>query len=74
ACAQLVERARAHFVEADKVMLRCKRSSVKAPRIMGEVYCAMLESMVTRGWSAPRTRVRVSRARLAWILLRYAII
>jgi phytoene synthase len=74
ACARLVERARAHFVEANHVMARCKRRAVKAPRIMGDVYCAMLEGMVTRGWSAPRHRVRVSRARLAWILLRYAIV
>jgi hypothetical protein len=29
--------------------------------------------MAARGWDAPRERVRVSRARIAWILLRYAI-
>jgi presqualene diphosphate synthase len=74
ACAQLVARARAHFVEADAVMARCPRRTVKAPRIMAEVYGAMLDGMVERGWSAPRPRVRVSRARLAWIMLRYAII
>jgi len=74
ACAQLVERARAHFVEADAIMARCPRAAVKAPRIMGEVYRAILEGMVRRGWSAPRTRVRVSRLRLAFIMLRYAII
>jgi presqualene diphosphate synthase len=74
ACAQLVARARAHFVEADQIMTRCKRRAVKAPRIMGEVYRAMLDGMVVRGWSAPRRRVRLSRARLVWILLRYAII
>jgi squalene synthase HpnD len=74
ACAQVVERARAHFVEADKIMARCSRRSVKAPRIMGAVYRAMLEGMVQRGWAAPRTRVRPSRARVAMILLRYAIV
>jgi phytoene synthase len=74
ACSQLVGRARAHFVEADRIMARCPRRTVKAPRIMGAVYRAMLEGMVARGWSAPRTRVRVSRARLLWIVLRYAIV
>jgi phytoene synthase len=74
ACSQLVERARGHFVEADAIMARCPRRTVKAPRIMGAVYRAMLEGMVVRGWSAPRTRVRVSRARLLWIMLRYAIV
>ena len=38
ACAPLVERARTHFVEADAIMARCPRRTVKAPRIMGEVY------------------------------------
>ena len=55
-------------------MARCPRRTVKAPRIMGAVYHGLLDSMVRRGWSPPRTRVRFSRPRLAWILLRYAII
>jgi phytoene synthase len=74
ACAQLVGRARAHFVEADTIMARCPRRTVKAPRIMGAVYRAMLDGMVARGWSAPRPRVRVAKARLIWIILRYAVI
>jgi hypothetical protein len=41
---------------------------------MGEVYWSILEGMVARGWTPPRPRVRPSRARLAWILLRHAII
>ena len=74
ACAPVAERARAHFVEADKIMARCPRRTVKAPRIMGAVYRVMLEGMVERGWAAPRARVRPSRARLALILLRYALV
>jgi squalene synthase HpnD len=74
ACGELVERARAHFVEADTIMARSTRQSVRAPRIMGEVYRLILEGMAARGWDAPRERVRVSRARLGWILLRYAIV
>lgn len=74
ACVQLVARARAHFVEADAIMARCPRRVVKAPRIMGAVYRIMLEGMVARGWSAPRPRVRVSKFRLAWIILHYAFI
>ena len=38
ACAPVVARARAHFAEADAIMARCPRRTVKAPRIMGEVY------------------------------------
>jgi phytoene synthase len=74
ACAPLVERARTHFVEADRIMKRCPRRTVKAPRIMGEVYRMILDGMIARGWSPPRERVSVSRARLLWIILRYAFI
>jgi presqualene diphosphate synthase len=74
ACAPLLERARNHFIEADRVMANCPRHAVKAPRIMGEVYRAILESMRVRGWDAPRERVSISRARLLWIILRYAFI
>ena len=73
-CGELVTRARAHFADADAIMVRSQRTAVRAPRIMGEVYRLILEGMVARGWDAPRARVRISRARLGWILLRYAFI
>jgi presqualene diphosphate synthase len=74
ACAMLVERAHGHFAEAEAIMARLPRPAVRAPRIMGEVYRWMLEAMAARGFSPPRPRVRISRARLAWILLRYAFV
>ena len=74
ACAEIVESARAHFSEADKIMARLPRKSVRAPRIMGEVYRAMLARLVARGWSPPRERVRIPRAQLVWIVLRHALI
>ena len=74
ACAMVLERARTHFAEAGTIMAGLPRAAVRAPRIMGEVYLWMLEGMAERGFAPPRPRVRISRARLAWILLRYAII
>lgn len=74
ACHWLVERARAHFAEAEKVMARSARRAVRAPRIMSEVYRAMLEGMVVRGWAPPRQKVRLSRVKLVGILLRYAFV
>jgi phytoene synthase len=41
---------------------------------MGEVYRAMLDGMVARGWAAPRPRVRLPKPRLAWIILRNALV
>lgn len=72
-CRWLVDQAHAHFAEADALMARLPRRGVKAPRIMGEVYRLILDGMAVRGWDAPRTRVRIARARLGWILVRYAI-
>jgi phytoene synthase len=74
ACAVVVVRVREHFAEAEKVMARSRRRSVRAPRIMGEVYRLLLDGMVARGWAPPRERGRVARVRLLWILLRYAFI
>jgi squalene synthase HpnD len=71
ACAFLVARAQTHFTEADKVMARAHRSTVRAPRVMAEVYRMLLDRMVARGWQAPRRRVRIRRPHLAWILLRH---
>jgi phytoene synthase len=74
ACLPVAERARHHFAEAQMIMAQVPRASVRAPRIMVEVYRPMLEQMVARGWSAPRERVRINRLRLLWTLLRYAFV
>jgi phytoene synthase len=72
-CNRLAGRAREHFAQANTIMARSPRQAVKAPRIMGQVYRIILDGMVARGWQPPRPRVRVSRLRIAFILLRYAI-
>jgi presqualene diphosphate synthase len=72
-CAMVVSRARGHFQEADTIMARNPRRTVRAPRIMGEVYRAILDGMAERGWAPPRARVQVGGLRLSWIALQYAI-
>jgi phytoene synthase len=73
-CEAVAARALGHFQEADTIMARNPRRTVKAPRIMEEVYRVMLQGMMARGWQAPRTRVSVSPLRLSWIAVQYAII
>jgi phytoene synthase len=73
-CQAVAARALSHFHEADTIMARNPRRTVKAPRIMEEVYRAMLQGMIARGWQAPRTRVSISPLRLSWIAVQYAII
>jgi squalene synthase HpnD len=74
ACLQVVDRARMHFAQADKIMSSGPLRAVRAPRIMGEVYRLILEGLVARGWSAPRPRVSVPRLRLVLIVLRHAFL
>jgi phytoene synthase len=73
-CGRLVELAREHFAQADKIMARSPRRCVRAPRIMGEAYRLILDSLVARGWSHPRRPIRLPRSRLLWIIMRHAVI
>jgi phytoene synthase len=74
ACAQLIKAARYHFDKADEIMSGATRGTVRAPRIMGEVYRRILERMVARGFAPPRPAVRLPRLWLFWIVARYAFI
>ena len=71
-CGVIAVRARRHFAEADRIMSRNSRSSVRAPRIMSEAYKLILDRLIARGWSPPRDPVRLPRPRLMWIIMRYA--
>jgi squalene synthase HpnD len=74
ACANMVERARRHFAQADTAMARSPRRTVRAPRIMAEAYRAILDRLVDRGWSPPRRPIHLPRARLLWIIMRHAFV
>jgi phytoene synthase len=73
-CLPLAERAKRHFEQADEVMKRNSRRAVRAPRIMGKYYRAILDLLLARGFAAPRQPVRVGKLARIAILLRYAII
>ena len=74
ACAPLVTAARDHFESADAIMARAPRRAVRAPRIMGAVYRLILEHTAARGFAPPRARVRLPRARILWIIMRYGLV
>ena len=62
-----------HFCEAGRIMARCPRASVRAPRIMADVYRAILASLEERGFAPPRQRVRTPRHRVLLAILRYGL-
>jgi len=74
ACAQVAARAAEHFAESDRIMDKCPRRSVRAPRVMRVAYGTIHKALLKRGWSAPRAPVKVSKPRLILTILRYSFI
>jgi squalene synthase HpnD len=74
ACAQVAARAAGHFAESDRIMDKCARNTVRAPRIMRVAYGAIYKALLKRGWVAPRAPVKVSKPLLLLTILRYAFI
>jgi presqualene diphosphate synthase len=70
ACAAIVALAEAEFQAAKAIMAKSPRRVVRAPRIMGEAYHVILDSLVARGFAPPRARVRLPKAKLIFIVLR----
>jgi squalene synthase HpnD len=73
ACRKVSARAAEHFTEADRIMSRCPRRTVRAPRLMEAAYRRILAELNTRGFAPPRERVRINKFRLVGALLRYGI-
>ena len=74
ACADVVARADQHYAEAEAIMVRAPRRAVRAPRMMGAAYRAILVATNAQGWRPPRRRVSLSTPQKLGILLRYAIV
>jgi phytoene synthase len=73
-CSAIVDRARGEFAQAETIMRRNPRRTVRAPHIMADAYRVILDQLVERGWSKPRRRIGIPRARLLWIIMRRAFI
>ena len=70
ACRWLAKAAHEHYAHADRILSKRPPGKLRSPRLMGAVYSEILSRMEAVGWSAPRTRVKVGKARLLWIVLR----
>jgi phytoene synthase len=74
ACRSLARRTHEHYRAAEDVMRSRPRGFLRTPRLMGAVYRRILARMERAGWAAPRRRVRIGRASLILIMLRYGLI
>jgi phytoene synthase len=73
-CERLADMAEDHFRQAQRVLAARPSGHTLAPRLMSAAYGALLARLRTRGWAAPRQRVRVAKAALVWLLLRRGLV
>jgi phytoene synthase len=69
ACRWLAKRAHEHYEAADRVLAARPAGRLRTPRLMSSVYGHILRRMENEGWAAPRTRVKIRKRRLLWIVL-----
>jgi phytoene synthase len=79
ACRECARLAHTHYERASAVMRDVRdrkampdrpKGNLRAPRLMGAVYAAILKAMEAQGWNAPRTRVSLPKSQLAMLVLR----
>lgn len=73
ACAPIIAMAKDHFARAALIMARCPRASVRAPRLMADVYRTILNGVEARGFAPPRAKIHVPKYRVLLAFLRYGL-
>ena len=71
AARDLARIAHEHYAYARRILRERPTGLLRAPRLMGAVYAHILTRMEAQGWRPPRTRVRVGKRELLFLLLRH---
>lgn len=69
-CDFVAGEAERHFAAANAIIAEAPRAATIAPRLMRDVYHLILRKLKTRGWSAPRERVRTPKGRIILALIK----
>jgi presqualene diphosphate synthase len=69
ACAEVAARAREHFEIFREISGTQPRRLTKAPYLMSVAYASILDRLVSRGFTPPRTPVKASRVKIFLALL-----
>lgn len=72
-CRRVAKLAHSHYEAAHRIMGDRPKGDIRAPRLMGAVYAEILKRMEAVGWAPPRRRVRLPKAQLAFLALRYGL-
>ncbi len=68
AARELLALARQHYAAADRVLRARPRGRLLAPRLMSAVYARTLDHTAAAGWTPPRTRVKIGKPELLWLV------
>jgi phytoene synthase len=74
ACREVAQWAHKHYREAMRILRARPRGRLRAPKLMAAVYSEILREMEKKGWAPPRHRVRLSKPRLARIVIASGLI
>jgi phytoene synthase len=69
AARDLLASARTEYAAADAVLRARPRGRLLAPKLMSAVYGRTLERTAALGWAPPRTRVKLSKPELLWLVV-----
>jgi phytoene synthase len=70
-CDRVAALAHRYFGDAAAAMRACDRRKMRAARLMGATYAALLARLERRGWNELGTRVSLPRWKKVWLALRY---
>jgi presqualene diphosphate synthase len=73
ACRAVARDAHDRYRDAADVLADQPKGQLRAPRVMGAVYSAILSKMEKQGWAPPRTRAKVGKSELLMIVLRHGL-
>ncbi len=72
-CRSLAAEAQQHFDIARRIMRERPSGRQRTPRLMAEVYAHLLARMAAAGWVAPRSRARIGKRHLVWLIFRHGL-
>jgi presqualene diphosphate synthase len=70
-CRAVARDAHKHYQAAAAVLAKQPKGQLRAPRLMGAVYSAILSKMEKQGWAPPRARAKIGKSELLMIVLRH---
>jgi phytoene synthase len=74
ACRWVAKKAHEQYALAGAVLKARPAGRIRSPRLMGEVYSAILKATEQEGWAPPRRRVSLGRPHLLWLVLRHGLV